>query len=46
MRSSTPYLVASRKTTVCESRFVTLIGLPPTIHEMDAFLADQSPDAY
>ena len=36
---------ASRETLIRRATF-DLIGLPPTIDEIDAFLADESPDAY
>jgi len=34
------------KETLLRRLSLDLIGLPPTIHEVDAFLADQSPNAY
>ena len=34
------------KATLCRRVFLDLIGLPPSPAELDAFLADQSPDAY
>ena len=34
------------KVTLLRRLSLDLIGLPPTIEEVDAFLADQSPDAY
>ena len=34
------------KATLCRRVFLDLIGLPPSTEELDAFLADQSPDAY
>ncbi len=34
------------KTTLARRASLDLAGLPPTLEEMDAFLADKSPDAY
>lgn len=36
----------AEKVTLIRRLSLDLIGLPPTIEEVDAFLADQSPDAY
>src|SRR5439155_8684419 len=34
------------KVTLLRRLSLDLVGLPPTVGEVDAFLADQSPDAY
>ncbi|MBP6824673.1 MAG: PSD1 domain-containing protein, partial [Acidobacteria bacterium] len=41
----TPSPEASKET-LLRRVYLDLIGLPPTVKEMDEFLADQSPDAY
>ena len=41
----TPSLPADRRTLLRRISF-DLLGLPPTPEEMEAFLADRSPDAY
>ncbi|TWU60496.1 Planctomycete cytochrome C [Rubripirellula tenax] len=41
----TPAPPASKETLIRRATF-DVIGLPPTIDEIDAFLADESPDAY
>jgi hypothetical protein len=37
---------AADRRTLLRRAYLDVIGLPPTAEEMDAFLADQSPDAY
>ncbi|MBI1763230.1 MAG: PSD1 domain-containing protein [Acidobacteria bacterium] len=34
------------KTTLARRLYLDLLGLPPTLQELDAFMADTSPDAY
>jgi hypothetical protein len=36
----------AERDTLARRLFLDLIGLPPTLEELDAFLADDSPDAY
>jgi hypothetical protein len=37
---------AADRATLCRRVYLDLVGLPPSPAELDAFLADQSPDAY